>query len=209
VGQGTVVDLGRAFMGAPTAPGIQEYESHDITRSLRSVTTAFPASRPIVVAQTPPAGVTVTPLMKTSERSWAETDAKKIQYDGKDLKGPITLAAVATKDLTPTPPPDPTGKTPPPSETGGKVARLVVFGSTDFAGNLWTQLSGGTNAYLALSAINWLAEESALVNIPPRDDQPERVMLSDAQTRTLQILNFLAIPGLALAAGVFVWWKRR
>jgi ABC-type uncharacterized transport system involved in gliding motility auxiliary subunit len=126
------------------------------------------------------------------------------------VKGPITLAAVATKDLSPPPPADPASPTPPKNDSSkGKTARLVVFGSADFATNYWTQAGGVANSYLALNAINWVAEEPALVNIPPKDDQPERVTLSDSQLRTLQILNFVAIPVAALAAAVFVWWKRR
>jgi ABC-type uncharacterized transport system involved in gliding motility auxiliary subunit len=144
--------------------------------------------------------------MKTSERSWAETNPAKMQYDGKDMKGPITLAAVAEKEISPPPPP---GSTPPKETPEGKKARLAVFGSVDFATNFWLQAGGVSNGYLAMNAVNWVAEEPALVNIPPKDDQPERVTLSDSQLRTLQILNFIVVPVAALAAAVIVWWKRR
>jgi len=60
-----------------------------------------------------------------------------------------------------------------------------------------------------LNAVNWLAEEDALVSIPPKDDQPETVMLSDSQKRGLAIVNFLIFPGLAVFGGIFTWWKRR
>jgi ABC-type uncharacterized transport system involved in gliding motility auxiliary subunit len=207
VGSGTVVDF-ITVGGSLATPGIIAYESHDITRDLGTMATALPAARPITIAQTPPSGVVVVPLMKTSERSWAETNAAKIQYDGKDTKGPITVAAVATKDLG-TPPPTPPGGTPPKNQKEGKIARVAVFGSADFATNYWAQADTIANRYLVLNTINWLAEETALVSIPPRDDQPERVTLTDSQLRTLQLVNFIIIPTLALIAGTVVWWKRR
>jgi ABC-type uncharacterized transport system involved in gliding motility auxiliary subunit len=207
VGNGTVVDVIR--FTSPTTPAVVSYESHEITRDLTNMPTAFPAARPVTIAKTPPAGVVTVPLMKTSENSWVETNPNKIQYDGKDIKGPITLAAVATKDLGSPPPPTPGSPAPPKTGKEGKIGRLVVFGSSDFATNFYAQAGSVANAYLVLNTINWLAEEPALVNIPPKDDQPERVTLSDSQLRTLQIVNYLAVPGLALLAGLVVWWKRR
>jgi ABC-type uncharacterized transport system involved in gliding motility auxiliary subunit len=116
---------------------------------------------------------------------------------------------VATKDLGSPPPPPPGSTAPPKTDKEGKIARLVVFGSTDFATNFWTQARGIANTFLVLNTVNWLAEEPALVNIPPKDDTPERVTLSDSQLRTLQLFNFIAIPAVALIAGIVVWWKRR
>jgi ABC-type uncharacterized transport system involved in gliding motility auxiliary subunit len=207
VGPGEVVDM--LAVQSATTPAVIAYESHDITRDLGNMVTAFPAARPINIAKTPPAGVVSVPLMKTSDNSWVEMNPNKIQYDGKDIKGPVTLAAVATKDLGSTPPPTPGSPAPPKTGKEGKIARLVVFGSVDFATNYWTQARGIANPYLVLNTVNWLAEEPALVNIPPKDDQPERVTLSDSQLRTLQLFNFIAIPALALLAGIVVWWKRR
>jgi ABC-type uncharacterized transport system involved in gliding motility auxiliary subunit len=203
IGTGTVVDV--LAVQSATTPAVLNYDPHDITRDLGNSFTAFPASRPVIVAQTPPTGVTVSSLLKTSDRSWAETNPEKIQYDGKDMKGPITLGAVAEKSLSPPPPPGSAETT----EKESKKARVVVFGSADFATNFWMQSGQIANQFLVLNAVNWAAEEPALVNIPPKDNQPERVMLSDSQLRTLQILNFVVIPVAALAAAVFVWWKRR
>jgi ABC-type uncharacterized transport system involved in gliding motility auxiliary subunit len=113
---------------------------------------------------------------------------------------------VATKDLSGTPPPSPGA---PPPATPRKMVRLVVIGSADFASDYWTSSVRLGNPYLILNAANWLAEEDALVSIPPKDDQPEQVMLSDSQRRGVLIVNFILFPVLAIAAGIFTWWRRR
>src|SRR5207253_3980192 len=128
--------------------------------SLPHYPTPYPAA-PSATPHTPThPSVTVTPLTKSSRQSWADTNLKAPpSLDSKDIPGPVTMGVAVTKDLSG---PAPTGKTA--SGKTGKIARLVVLGSADMAANDFTRLVPG-NAYLASGAINWLAEEDALVNI--------------------------------------------
>jgi ABC-type uncharacterized transport system involved in gliding motility auxiliary subunit len=84
----------------------------------------------------------------------------------------------------------------------------VVLGSADMAANDFTQLQGAGNAYLVANAINWLAEEEALVNIPPKDETPQNITLTDPQRRVISTTVY-ALPLAAMIMGCFVWWKRR
>jgi gliding motility-associatede transport system auxiliary component len=202
VGTDEVVDTVSTISGTST-PAVVNYETQDITKDLKSIPTAYPAARSVTPITPAPPGVTVTPLMKSSQQSWAETNLKAPpSLDSKDLPGPVTLGVAVTKDLSG---PAPSGKTA--SGKTGKIARLVVIGSADMAANVFTQLLPG-NAYLVANAINWLAEEDALVNIPPKDETPQNITLTDPQRRVVSSTVY-ALPLGAMLMGIFVWWKRR
>ena len=64
------------------------------------------------------------------------------------------------------------------------------------------------NAYLVAMAINWLAEEEALVNIPPKEEAPQNITLTDPQRRVISTTVY-ALPLAAMLLGGIVWWKRR
>jgi ABC-type uncharacterized transport system involved in gliding motility auxiliary subunit len=202
VGTDQVVDLVVTIAGSNT-PAVLSYETHDITRDLKNVATAYPAVRSVTPITPAPVGVTVTPLMKSSKQSWAETNLKAPpSLDSKDIPGPVTMGVAVTKELSG---PAPTGNTA--GGKAGKIARLVVLGSADMAANDFTQLLRG-NEYLLANAVNWLAEEEALVNIPPKEDTPQNITLTDPQRRVISTTVY-ALPLAAMIMGVFVWWKRR
>lgn len=202
VGTDAVVDEVSTIAGTNT-PAVVAYEPQDITKDLKNVATAYPAARSVSPITPAPPGVTVTPLMKSSRQSWAETNLKAPpSLDSKDIPGPVTLGVAVTKDLSG---PAPAGKTA--SGKTGKIARLVVIGSADMAANDFTQVLSG-NAYLVSSATNWLAEEDALVNIPPKDETPQNITLTDPQRRVVSCTVY-ALPLAAMLMGLFVWWKRR
>ena len=75
------------------------------------------------------------------------------------------------------------------------------------AGNTLTQALPG-NAALTTIAINWLAEEEALVNIPPKEETPQNITLTDPQRRVISTTVY-ALPVAAMLLGMVVWWKRR
>jgi ABC-type uncharacterized transport system involved in gliding motility auxiliary subunit len=202
VGNDMVLALSES-VGSAAIPALAAYETHDVTRDLRGVLTAYPFARSVTPITPAPAGVTVTPLMKTSANSWAETNLKASpKLDASDTPGPVTLGVAVTKDLSgPAPAGDKAGgKT-------GKIARLVVIGSAEMASNRFTQSLPG-NADLLGVAINWLAEEEALVNIPPKEETPQNITLTDPQRRVISTTVY-ALPLAAMLLGMAVWWKRR
>jgi ABC-type uncharacterized transport system involved in gliding motility auxiliary subunit len=203
VGTDRVVDEGLTIANTNNAPAVVSYEPQEITKDLKNVPTLYPSTRSVTPITPAPPAVTVTPLMKSSRQSWAETNLKAPpSLDSNDIPGPVTMGVAVTKDLSG---PAPTGKTA--SGKTGRIARLVVIGSADMAANGITQVFGG-NAYLVANAINWLAEEDALVNIPPKEDTPENITLTDPQRRVVSSTVY-ALPLGAMLMGMFVWWKRR
>jgi ABC-type uncharacterized transport system involved in gliding motility auxiliary subunit len=93
-----VVDtVSRLLGGDYFMPVVTEYETHPITDRF-GYATFFPLARSIEAAETKPEGATVTALAKTSPNSWSERelDQKEVKFtQGKDIRGPVGLAAVA------------------------------------------------------------------------------------------------------------------
>lgn len=173
---------------------ISKFETHDINRGLRAV--YFPLVRSLTAASPAPAGVTTTNLLRTD----ADAIAKPLQQGQRtvdlrpgdnDPKGPFTLAMVAEKDAN------------------GKKGRVVVIGGAEWAADMLTMQPDMDNRYLATNAINWLASEDALVDIPPKDEPPSEVTLSPEDRVRTFFINLLLMPVVCFFMAAYVWWKRR
>jgi ABC-type uncharacterized transport system involved in gliding motility auxiliary subunit len=182
--------IGQLFGAGPDIPIIQQYEPHPITRSLRGMMTAFPLSRSVEPRKTPPAGITVQSLARTSGQSWGETSRAEIKSgqvkpDAGEPKGPLSVAGVATKDK----------------------ARIVVYGSSDVASNLYLGFQGNKDFFL--NTVSWLAEEEDQISIRPKDARQTPVFLNANQAQLVFLLPVIVVPGLVLAGGVVAVVRRR
>jgi len=195
VGKNVVLDptgLGRLLGMGPAAPLAGSYGSHKITERMREMT-FYPMVRSITPAATPSDGVTVDKLVETNDRSWGETNLKGNQAqfdDGTDLKGPVSLAVSATKDL---------GE--------DKKVRLVVFGDSDFASNMY--FSQAANGNLFMNTVTWLAQDESFISIRPKNPEDRRLTITESQGRVISYISVLLLPVSILIAGVSVWMKRR
>jgi ABC-type uncharacterized transport system involved in gliding motility auxiliary subunit len=139
----------------------------------------------------------VTRLATTSEQGWAETDPEQRppKFDeGRDRPGPITVAAAVER-----------------GPAGGidvhiRPTRLVVFGDSAFVAN-GAIVSG--NGDLFLGALNWLLDRKDRIAIASRPIRDTRIDISQARLRQLGFAVVAGIPGLAAAAGLLVWFRRR
>jgi ABC-type uncharacterized transport system involved in gliding motility auxiliary subunit len=172
-------------------------------------------------------GVTAQDLVKTSERSWAETDLAlkgPIKYDeGKDTKGPISLAAVATvKGPTPAPsptpspaaspsaspaPPSPSPSASPAEEAKAPEGRVVAVGDADFASNSLLGIQGNQDFFL--NSVAWLAEDADLISIRPKEPENQALFLSRQVQQNVAWLALVVLPGFFVVLGVVTWWRRR
>ena len=82
-----------------------------------------------------------------------------------------------------------------------------MYGDSDFATNQW--FDQFRNRDLFLNTVNWLAQQENLIAIRPHDPQDRRIQLTEDQSQRIFWIALLVIPGLLLANGVRVWWKRR
>jgi ABC-type uncharacterized transport system involved in gliding motility auxiliary subunit len=182
--------IGRLFGIGPEVPIIQQYESHPITKEMGGVTTLFPLSRSVAAAKTPPAGMNVQLLAKTSPDSWAETDRTELQQgqvkpDPGEARGPLAVAAVATKDK----------------------ARIVVYGTSNLAANQFLNLQGNRDFFL--NTVSWLAEEEDQISIRPKDTKQSPVFLTSQQAQAVFLLPVVVLPGLVLVGGIVTVVRRR
>jgi ABC-type uncharacterized transport system involved in gliding motility auxiliary subunit len=181
--------IGQLFGIGPEVPLVQQYEPHPITRDMGGITTLFPLTRSVSPAKTPPPGLNVQPLIKTSPQSWGETDRAALNRgqanpDDKDVKGP-PVAVVVTKDK----------------------ARLVVFGTSTFASNQFLNLQG--NRDLFLNTVSWLAEQEDQISIRPKETKSTPVFLTAQQGWLVFLLPVVVLPAIVLAGGVVAAVRRR
>lgn len=204
LGDDVVVDeVVRLFQGPSLGvqPVVETYDpSHEITREMKKQQpTRFPMTRSVVKGPETK-GFTVTELAKTSPTSWAETDVDGVFVDGRaekgptDRPGPVAVAAAVEADL---------------KELGveaGGNARLVVFGSSEFAQN--RNVNRTFNRDLMLNSVAWLVGQSDLVSLRPKTMRSSRAELTPAQFSAIFYLSVLIIPELLLVVGIAVWWRR-
>jgi ABC-type uncharacterized transport system involved in gliding motility auxiliary subunit len=182
--------IGQLFGIGPEVPIVQQYEAHAITRDMGGVTTLFPLTRSVETAKQAPQGIALQPLARTSAQSWGETNRDALQRgeakpDPQDAKGPLPVAAVATKDK----------------------ARIVTYGTSNVASNQFLNLQGNRDFFL--NTVSWLAEEEDQISIRPKDARQAPVFLSAQQGQAVFLLPVVVLPALVLVGGVVAVVRRR
>ncbi|MBI3756006.1 MAG: hypothetical protein HY265_07590, partial [Deltaproteobacteria bacterium] len=160
-------------------------------------------------------------LAKTGDASWAETNKKaleegKAEYnEGKDKKGPVSIAAVTAVEVGESehsghgehnlvPAGSKQGKD---VETKKTYAKIVVFGDSDFVNNTNINLAGNKDFFL--NTVNWLAEEADMISIRKKEPDATPVILTASQGRLIFWLPVIIIPSLVLVTGIAVLTRRR
>ena len=173
---------------------VTDFRSHPAVAGLQGLAVLLPVARSVTTTTAP--GATSTILLTTSDKGWGETDLDRLlkngqaEKDAKDTPGPVPLGVAAQSEK---------------DKDGGW--RLVVFGNSAFAAN--AQVANAGNVNLGLNAINWLAKQEQALGIAPRSPEQVQLFLSAKQMRTIFLISLVGLPGLAIALGVTVWWRRR
>jgi len=183
--------------------------------------TIFPLSRSVEPVSPPPASVLkAEPFCRTGPGSWArfragaESPAGAVDFEGtKARPGPISLAVAATINLDHSTNGNGAGgndATPKDEQTPEQVARLVVYGDSDFASNARLSLLG--NKDLFLNTVQWLVRHEKFITRRPKDTRQSKIsalVLTAEQTRQLFLLAIVAEPGFILIMGGLVSVYRR
>jgi ABC-type uncharacterized transport system involved in gliding motility auxiliary subunit len=133
-------------------------------------------------------------LLRSSSAAWGEKDLagieKGISKEPTDTQGPLNLAAAVS------------------SEAPGKKTRIVVVGDSDLITDELLQVGVG-NLLFCLNAAHWLLQEESRIAIPPKTAIEAHLTLTSTQSNVLFVLFVLVFPAAVIAAGVFVYLRRR
>ena len=194
IGNDMVIDVsgvGQLFGAGPGMPLITHYDSKNPITKDFSIMTFYPYACSVQPMEDKGAYI-ITPLLKTSPQSWAETDytSGKVGFDpGKDTKGPVDIGVVVEKDVP-----------------GDGKTVLVIIGDSDFAKNAYFNNQGNKNLFL--NVVNYLAEEEDLISIRPKQIEDRRLTLTQADVSTLFYLVVIAIPLIVVIIGVVIFIRR-
>ena len=168
---------GRLFGIGPQVPIVQQYEPHPITRDMADIATLFPLTRSLDPGQDaagrgdrPAAGQDDAGLLGRDGPAGARAGPGQAG-SGQDPKGPLTLAAVATKDKT----------------------RIVVYGTANLAVNQFLNVQGNRDFFL--NTVSWLAEQEDQISVRPKDTKQAPVFLTAQQAQAVFWLPVVVLPG--------------
>jgi ABC-type uncharacterized transport system involved in gliding motility auxiliary subunit len=181
---------------------IRRFAEHPITDLLvdYQITALFGQPRPM---RTDPGSLKdprlkVTQIIGTSDQSWAERDYRTqdpMRYDeGRDLKGPITIASVSTRTAG--------------TELGITIpgGRFVAFGNSDFITN--NRLRAFGNRTLFFNSMNWALARTSLLNIATRPLESYQVVMSEKDLNRM-LIYYAILPGATALLGLFIFLIRR
>ena len=144
------------------------------------------------------AAASVTPLLVTSRAAGVQETTAFIDPGGqlsRDSLRPRVVAALATL--------------PPATPAAAPRGRVAVIGSADFASDRYARNSP-TNIVLVQNAIDWLAQDDALIAIRSKDRAPPPLVFSSSVARgAAKYGNLIGVPLLLVAAGIVRLWRRR
>jgi len=200
-----------------------DYGEHQITKPIEGIPSLFRIAIPLNSFNKE--GVSAVALVKTSEKSWGETDLEKAgsgetpEKSQEDIPGPIVLGYAVQTQVS-----EETKMQKEDKENGEKGkdeeekdkkkekearGRIVVFGDSDMLSQeLFSQLTLA-NQELVVDSIAWLTERQSLISIPPKNPENVRLNLTNSQMNTILFWIFINMPAIVIACGIIIWWRRR
>lgn len=210
LGNDLVVDLGRSLPGDPLTPAPIPQPGHRISATLPDL--LFPGARSVSIRPGAGSELAILALLKTTDRSWAETNYTNPPYapnPPEDLQGPLSVA-VAVHKTDPAPVFAP-GATPAPTPTAGQSTpkgRLIVVGNAEFASNQWFNRVLGNRDFF-LNSVNWLAEDEELISIRAEPAGSPPIFLTNQSQVLVLYSTVIFMPLTVLLMGGVIWWQRR
>ncbi len=209
VGKNPVADLISNVAGEAKSPMAQKSNAQFVTSGLTGIPIAdklnvvffldATAVQPVVALEDLPPYVTYGSLTRTTPASWLEMHPEEVNYDpGDDVQGPFDVGAVIQAGATLT------GQ---PITAQDTVAKIVVFGDSDFAKNKFFYSSD--NADLLLNSVNWLAGDYELISIRPKLITFRELVVNQRERDFIKWSSWFVPPIIMLVLAIFVWWRRR
>ena len=210
-GRGSAIGLG------PATSLVTNYGNHPITKQLNGIS-IYSLARPITANQTN--GIAATPLLISSQQSWAESNLESQQLEfnpSSDREGSLTLGFAVSQTNSDN---SQSSNTEQKKTTDNQQAsqknqekeqqksRLVTIGDSTFATNGWFDQQ--LNEDVFLNTVNWLVstDEQPLA-IRPKEPTERRINLTSKQAGIISWMALLIIPLFGLIPAGLTWWRRR
>lgn len=197
-----VLEPSEEFINAGGDMLVSRFADHPITKILidSQQRVHFGLSRPVRPDPGAPIDdrTTVTPLIGSSEASWAERSYRQNteqRFDAAiDLPGPVSLGVVSARSAA--------------SELGLDLpgGKLVVIGNAGFLSN--NRFHTAANRIFFHNILNWALERDSLLNIEPRSILQYQLTVSRGEL-TGVYLRLLWLPGVVAIIGFLVFLFRR
>jgi len=130
---------------------------------------------------------------------WTTTDGAGLQDSGTPVSpGTVDPATVDPAELAPR-----VVAAAIAPEEGADGARLIVVGDADFLDNTFVQQGTIQNLYFGANAVDWLAQEEALISIRSKDRMPPPLVFpSDGVRSAVRWGSLLGVPVLIVLFGI-------
>ena len=139
--------------------------------------------------------ISVTPLLTTSDRSWAKHDTQNAQsYDKEegDADGPFTLGLFVEKEL----------------DSG--TAKILYFTSDSILDDMVDSMVAGANSSLVMKGLGEMIEEKeSSIAIPAKSYEEDDIIVPRSTAILTGALVTGAVPLLIFIAGMIIWSRRR
>ena len=179
---------------------LPEMLQHDITSPLieGGYVVLAPAAHALETAETLPEGVTVTPLLSTSDQGYNKADSLTIETLEKeegDETGTFDIAAAAEKTVS--------------DEENAELARLVWFGAAQMLDTQVDAMTAGANSDLVVNAAAWLCDKQDSISIHAKSLDMEYLTVPAGARAVLSAVTIVVIPAAFLIAGILGWKRRK
>ena len=213
VGLSPVADLISNVAGEPTTPMLQRANAQFVggltgVEIAETLDVAFFSDATAVLPALPPEDMPTwmqyKPIGHTTPASWLETNPEEVSFDvGEDISGQFDIVAAMEAGGTLSGQP----LNLPPEKGEDTLAKLVVFGDSDFARNKFFFSSDNSN--LLLNSVNWLAGDYDLIAIREPFFASRPIIVNSRERDFIKWSSWFLPPIAMLIIGVAVWWRRR
>lgn len=173
-----------------------EMNSSDITDPLMedNYQVVVPVSKALDVSEASE-DVTVTSLLESSEESFLKDegyDIETYEQEEGDVQGPLTLAALVTKDLE-----------------DDQQMQLVWIASSMMLEEAYNAYSSDANEDFILNVLEMMCEKDDSISVRSKSLTNEYLTISTADSSMIKVATMGMIPGIYLITGIAVAVRRR
>lgn len=191
---GTIVEQDRNYYYQNPYYLFPEIESAEVTEPLAEGLVFAPFSKGLSYDDSTDE-VHYTPLLTTSSSAFSKTDIQDNSDYNKgenDIDGPFTVSLEAEK-----------------STEEGAVSHAFVVGGESLFTSMADEMAPGNNVRLFSSMISALADRETSVAIPVKSLSMPNLVFNAQTTYIAATICVIGLPLASLAAGLFIWLRRR